>query len=203
MDYNGPIWVHGCHPRKERQRFIWISPAFPPSALVQHCSTSVNIAFLWYVCTMCFAVLFDFCAVLCFAVQCVVHTVKWTPCSVINYITYKCTNCRAKCTLLCYVVLCPVLIGSDAPLPHLPSLDSKESALPKWGSFSPLQLSPPTTIVIVFEIQFSQSWAEKLAASQLDANAVTSFWAQWEFHLDMIWPSSEVSSESSTPVMSS
>lgn len=29
MDYNGPIWVRGCQPRKERQRFIRISCLLP------------------------------------------------------------------------------------------------------------------------------------------------------------------------------
>ena len=155
-----------------------------------HCSTSLHN-------THCFSVLYVHRVLSC--------AVPLLCCSVLLHTLYKCTNCHALCTLLCSALCSPCvwLVGSDAPLPHLPSLDTKESALPKWGSFSPLQLSPPTTIVIVFEIQFSQSWAEKLAASQLDANAVTSFWAQCEFHLDMIWPSSEVSSESSTPVMSS
>ena len=185
MDYNGPIWVHGCHPRKERQRFIRIFP------MPSHPLLSSNTAVQVYTLLFCACVYFSWWSE---------HHVLWYTVQL-----YKCTYCHAQIVLCC--ALCSVhhgLAWSDQMLLcHTCLLWTPRKVWPKWGSFSPLQLSPPTTIVIVFEIWFSQSLADKLAASQLDANAVTSFWAECEFHLDIMWPSSEVSSESSTPVMSS
>ena len=91
MDYNGPIWVHGCHPRKERQRFIRIFPTRLPTlsshpTLLYKCTHCFSV----HVCTsrgevntMCCDTLFNCTNVLtamhklCFAVPCVLFTMVW------------------------------------------------------------------------------------------------------------------------------
>ena len=97
--------------------------AFPPSTLFQHCSTSVHTAFLC---------------------MCVLLVVKWTPCAVIHCSTVQmyllpCTNCALLCPVFCSPW--SGLVGSDAPLPHLPSLDTKESVA-KMGVILTIAIIP-------------------------------------------------------------
>ena len=142
--------------------------------------------------------------------QCAVWSVSHCPVPCVHYAVLWTEQCCVPCVhcVLRFTLCCAVLLGSDAPLPHLPSLATKWKCGKKWGSFSSLQLPPPSLSISFLRFNSVKpvvsSLVEKLAESQLDANAVTSFWAQCGFHLDITsWPSSEVSSESSTPVMSS
>ena len=140
MDYNGPIWVRGCYPRKERQRFIRISCLLPTLCSGTPCAPRS----VWCVLLLVFCTLYSMAYV-----YSTVYCDYSTPCAVMH--------CRSVHTTLhvrnllclysavsCVLHMCSaVFVGSDASLPHLPSLDTNESVT-KWGSFPPLQI---TTIV--------------------------------------------------------
>ena len=112
-------------------------------------------------------------------VPCVHYAVLWTKqCSV------PCVHCLLHFVLrfalrfvLSFALRCAVLLGSDAPLPHLPSLATKWKCGKKWGSFSSLQLPPPSLSISFLRFNLVKpvvsSLVEKLEDSQLDANAVT------------------------------
>ena len=96
-----------------------------------------------------------------------------------------------------------VFVGSDAPQPHLPSLDTA-AKVSQNGVILTVAIIITTIIIMILSRLDSvkplvSSKAEKLEARS--CHIVLSIVC--EFHLDTVSPSSEVSSESSTPVMSS
>ena len=189
---NGLLWSNlGAwvpRPRKERHRLIRISRLLPTL-----CSDA--LLFKWTPCH----VPCDLCpTALC-------HVYTMLCCELNSAVCHVFTVCFTLCFALRSAVMC---CWDQMLLCHTCLLWPPNESVAKWGSFSSLQLPPPSLSISFLRFNSVKpvvsSLVEKLAESQLDANAVTSFWAQCGFHLDITsWPSSEVSSESSTPVMSS
>lgn len=109
MDYNGPIWVRGCYPRKERQRFIRISCLLPTLCSGTPCAPrSVWCVLLLVFCTL-YSMAYVYSTVYCdYSTPCAVmhcisvHTTQYTPC--MRAICYVCAvSCPVCCTcaLLC------------------------------------------------------------------------------------------------------
>ena len=83
MDYNGPIWVRGCYPRKERQRFIRISCLLPTLCSGTPCAPRS----VWCVLLLVFCTLYSMAYV-----YSTVYCDYSTPCAVMHCISVHTTQ---------------------------------------------------------------------------------------------------------------
>ena len=159
-----------------------VSVSFGSSPSPSHPLLSSNTAIQVYTllfCAMCapWAVRLLCCSLICCAVcstRCEVNTMYKLPCSLHS----------VQCSLLCCAVCSPWsgLVGSDAPLPHLPSLDTKESVA-KMGVILTIAIIPTHNHCHSFRdlIQSKFGW---------EAGCIST-WCKWcHIILSTVWISS-------------